>query len=691
MTRALMVSAAIRRLNAAMLQGASDQEIRKIVVEEALSLTGAATAALGYVSSTGDALDFVSAVGENAKQVLGLKIRISESLSERVIRTGQPALIDARAEPETGSLFAELATSSPVPPPAIENRSLPRTAAVAPIFRNGKTIGTLSALNKQGEPETGSPYSSFDAEDLDALLMLAEQVELTSQWNGARLAVRDQDRELAALYEISQTVAGSLNLQQAMESVLGAISARLENHSATILLLNDEKTHLFIVADRGLNDEERETQLSVSEGVQARALSTGLSLMIADTEDEPDFADFSERAHARSAIYVPIRSREETYGLIVVTSMQRNAYAPNDLRLLEAVSQQAGIAIENSYLYEDAQRRADQAQSLYNLSARLSETLQIERVMEHVAENAMEMLNADRFALLMHSASKNRLVPRVSRTRRGDDPAFAEAVQPSSGEGIAGWVFEYLTPASVTDIVADSRNRSCPVDGFDVASTLCVPMQVNEEAIGVMQVFSEKRRLFTVPEMELLYTIANLASGAVANALLYEESRSSARELRRYFRRIATTLGDSLEKGNLPQLMLKLTVEALQATRGAIYRIEDDVLKLVADTGYRASLPALNDIPMGEGVAGWIAKRGQSVAAVDVTIDARATSQSTPSKTKPTGYLGAPLKLGRQTVGVIELYTDEPREFTRDEIRLLSSFVRRSQVAERIASHLNVQ
>src|SRR5205823_6633073 len=47
-------------------------------------------------------------------------------------------------------------------------------------------------------------------------------------------------------------------------------------------------------------------------------------------------------------------------------------------------------------------------------------------------------------------------------------------------------------------------------------------------------------------------------------------------------------------------------------------------------------------------------------------------------------YLAVPLKAGRRTVGVIEIYTHQPREFTREEVQLLSTFTRRARDAERM-------
>src|SRR5262249_13024408 len=146
---------------------------------------------------------------------------------------------------------------------------------------------------------------------------LALQVEDTTT------TAREQARELAVLYDAARTVASSLNVQEVMDSVLNALCTHLEHHLAVLFLLNDERTHLFIAAQRGLTDEEREIQLSVETGLHARVLDSGQPRLVSDTDQAPDFEDISERARALSAMIAPIRSRDETHGILVVTSLQR--------------------------------------------------------------------------------------------------------------------------------------------------------------------------------------------------------------------------------------------------------------------------------------------------------------------------------------------------------------------------------
>src|SRR5205814_1157185 len=101
---------------------------------------------------------------------------------------------------------------------------------------------------------------------------------------------------------------------------------------------------------------------------------------------------------------------------------------------------------------------------------------------------------------------------------------------PAIGEGIPGWVYEWQTPQAVANIGADPRDRHASLERFGVSSVLCVPMHVGDDVIGVLMGMTSWRRLFTVGEMELLYTISNQAAVAIFNALQYKLARARSHE-----------------------------------------------------------------------------------------------------------------------------------------------------------------
>jgi GAF domain-containing protein len=461
---------------------------------------------------------------------------------------------------------------------------------------------------------------------------------------------------------------------------LNAVCDHFEHHAAALFLLNDERTHLFIAADRGLGDEEREIQLFAEDPTIAALMSDGKPALI-ESQYRSGAGVLSISERTKSSLVAPIRGHTEPLGLLILSSTQSGVYTASDLELLGAVAAQSGIAISNAWLYEEATRQTEEAGALYELSQHVNATLHLDRVLQFVADSVVGVLKVDKFALMLLDPDAHRLVTKVSR---GVDEERFESIRTAPGQGIAGWVFEWMTPTAVADVRADARNTSAPIQGEDIVSAICVPLAVGDDVIGVMMGMSSRRRFFTVAEMELMYTIANQAAVAIANATLYRDARSKSAEMHRYFRGVAKALGSALEARDLPQLLADLAVEVMRADRCAIYRTEGETVHVHATSHFKSSGTPDPEIPIGEGLTGWVAKRGKALAIEALMGDSRTQAHGWLTKEKLASYLAVPLKIGRKTVGVIEIFTQDARSFNDDEIKLLSQFARRARVAERL-------
>ncbi len=652
--------ASARRL-ASLLQhiaaGASQQDLLGEVAEIARSAVDAASVAIGLQGAHAGYIEIVAAAADTPRDLIGMRILSDESLAGQAMRTGEPA--------ETS--YDEAA-----------QHGLPRgvsSAAAAPILgADGSVRGAVLALNKHHQDR-------FDQADVDCLRLMASAAALVLHHEQGERAMRDQRRELDVLYEAVRTISGSLNIQEVLASVLDAVCARLEHHSAVLLLLNDDRTHLFIAAERGLTDDERDVQLSASGGMAGRAIEDRRPWLIADCDLDPGFESIASGAPTRSAILAPIASRTDVLGLVIVSSLQPHAYSANDVQLLDAVAAQAGIAIENAWLYEDATRRAEEAAALHTLSQHLNSSLDLGEVYRAVCTSAAELLNVDGFAVQTIEPGKPHI---YDRAQIGVNSTFAERPQAKLGEGISGWVCEWMTPTAVADVAADSRNRSAPIEQFGVTSVLCVPMTVGGECLGALLAMSGRRRLFTVAEMELLYTIANHAAVAIQNARLYRNARDRSVALRGYFRRAAQALGTLHDHDSFPMLT-DLAVRMLDAQRAVLYRVSEAGLELVHAQGFRQHGGPEANLAAGDGLAGSVVRRGKAVRLLNPANDPRYSPYAWLARDRIGAYLGVPLRFDEQVVAVLEVFRADEVPFSKDDAKLLAEFARGTRLGERTA------
>lgn len=673
---------AIRTAVRAIAQRQPGADLLALVAEQACLSVDAASVAIGMRTGTDGLLNFVAVAGAERSEFVGLKVRVDDTLAEEALRTGTPVIFDNVLVADRRRSGGDRRKVNLGPPDGVERRvgppdrrkMGPRGAAL-PIVRDGQVVGALFA-------RSGPGHAALTAPALETLGIFADLAGVALSCDEAVQAVLEMRRELNALLEATRAVSSGLDVQEILNAVLEAVRTHLVHQTVSLFLLNDARTHLFIAADRGLDEQEREVQLAADAPWTAALLESGDPRLIDDAAADPDLDVLGGGGRTRSAIIAPIRNRDNPLGLLIVTSGQPRAYGPNDVALVGALATQAGIAIENAWLYEDATRRAEEAGTLYDLSQHITGTLDRDRILQFVADRVPDLLNVDRFALMLYDPREERLTPSVTR---GLDEGDLRHFRPGPGEGIAGWVYEWSTPTAVADVAADARNRSCPIDPAGVVSTICVPMSHGDRVIGVLLAMSSRRRLFTVAEMELLYTIANQAAVGIANAQLYADQRAKAAAMAHYFQRIARALGSSLGPQEVPRMMADLAIQVMRADRCTIYRIEADHMELAAAAGFRAASAADPALPLAGGLAGRVGRRGKPLACAVAAEDPAYREEPWLERERIASYLGVPIKSDRRTVGVLEIGTQYPRTFNVDEIKLLAQFARRARVAERLA------
>jgi GAF domain-containing protein len=665
------------------------QATLSLVAEKARFLTSSASIALCLLDEERETLDFAAVAGRGAAEMVGQRVRVADALPGQTAISGEPLLAFNPADP---AVAGKSGFPAPLDHPAaafdepfVRSGGV-RSAAVVPIVIDTASVGSLAAINRiDGESYTGS--------DLLMLQMLASSASIAIQKDYLRRRAGQRENERNILFRVAQNTASSLDVQRILDGMLDTLTTSVDMFGAIIFLLNDERTHLYIAAAHGLTDEEREIQILADGRIASAALAGGgTAFIIHDAESDPRFEEFlpQERAQVQSMMVVPLAARDIPSGIMVVLSRQREVYTKDDLTLLAAVSVQTAIAVENAWLYEDATRRAEEATAIYELSQAVNTDRNMRSVLNFVADSILALLQIDKFALFLYNPDKKCLEINVARNIRRETVLN---MKPSpERRGIAWWVYEYETPTAVQDVGADHRNRSCPIDDEGVASLVSVPLQAGDVVIGVIHAMSSRRRSFTVAEMELLYTIANQVGTAISNIQILAETRQKSEDLRRSFRRVARALGASADPAQTANAIAGLASDMMSMERVVLYSSTGTgsakQLSILAAHGLRLPASAQGSVAAtastaNESSAAWVARRGRFLAIDTPAQDPRFAPATilAPYVSRCGFYLGVPLKIGKDVVGVLEMYGREARTLPADEMRQFLTFAAQSAVA----------
>ena len=166
--------------------------------------------------------------------------------------------------------------------------------------------------------------------------------------------------------------------------------------------------------------------------------------------------------------------------------------------------------------------RYDRLALLYQISQTIHSTLEPEAALELIVSEAVRAMRASSGSVALVNPN-TRLLEIQSSFGLPDD---IKRLKLRVGEGITGWVARTGKPARVDDTAQDSRYVTVL---SAIRSELAVPLEVNGEIRGVLNVDSSQVAAFTEADQELLQELARQAAGVIRNTWLFEQLRHKAR------------------------------------------------------------------------------------------------------------------------------------------------------------------
>jgi signal transduction histidine kinase/CheY-like chemotaxis protein len=385
---------------------------------------------------------------------------------------------------------------------------------------------------------------------------------------------------------------------------------------------------------------------------------------------------------------LPFRSDTDTWSVLEVSSPpEKRGWSEDEQLLVQQVTDQLTLALENARLLHETQQRNTELATLNEIIGSASQTLELNEILNIVLERAIEAVGFDGGLITMYNPARNKL-ERAARIglpgRMPDDPA--EGMEKS----LCAVVFSQKSPL----ILEDFRNGG-PVDltgemenGF--FSYLGIPIESKGNVLGTFCGFRKTAGAFGENVLPLLQTISRQLGFAIENARLFEQTQSSELTLRRQNEYLAT----SAEIGRLVTSTLDMdtlfsrTVNLIQDRFGfyhaAIFTIEETgfnaVLKSATGKVGEEMLQRHHALPVGSrSIVGTASSTGNPLVVNNTATDS--IFRPNPLLPETRSEAAIPLRIGRRMVGVIDLQSKETEAFNKDDIGVLLALADQVAVA----------
>jgi GAF domain-containing protein/HAMP domain-containing protein len=329
----------------------------------------------------------------------------------------------------------------------------------------------------------------------------------------------------------------------------------------------------------------------------------------------------------------------------------------------------------------EAQERLERITALHDIDVAITTTLNLKVTLGVLLEKVTERLSVDAAAVALIKPETREL---IYAARRGLDGEFFMDGLLKVKEGIAGQVAYSGEPAAIVDVSAEPRFVRRPIaEKLGIVSYLVVPLRTRSGIIGVLELATRQRHTFPPEEVDFFTTLAGQAAVAIENAQLFaqaQERLAHLSALREAEQAITSTL-------NLPAqltLLLEHTLVQMRADMGAVMLVDATTGELVEVAQQGERHPEFwrgFRLKIGEGAGGWIAEHGQPLAIPDVHQETRWAQANAADKEGIVSYLGAPLRVGGRVIGVLNVATRTPREFTAEEVGFFATLAGQAAVA----------
>jgi two-component sensor histidine kinase len=325
--------------------------------------------------------------------------------------------------------------------------------------------------------------------------------------------------QLSALREIQRAINAAWELEATLELITRKTAEVLGMDSCSIYLL-DESESLTLKATTGLAQEAiGKARLGLGEGLTGWAAQTGQPVGVADAARDPRFKHLPETEESifQSLLAVPLINQGRVIGAMNVQTERYHQYGDDEVELLSLIGDLAAGALDKAMLYDRMQRQIAELSTLAEVSEAITSPLYLDEMLDLVLDVAAQVMRAKAVSLLLLNEQDQLIV----HAARGVDQAYRVKPPLELGEGITGLVAQSGQPEAVRDVRREPRYRRPDLARQEeLYALLCVPLQVRERVIGVMNAYMGRPHSFSLQEIELFQTLANQTALAIENARL---------------------------------------------------------------------------------------------------------------------------------------------------------------------------
>ncbi|HET9697576.1 MAG TPA: diguanylate cyclase [Terriglobales bacterium] len=262
--------------------------------------------------------------------------KLSNGLSEYVIRTGQPLLVISEMEQMRQRIGATFVPGRPA-----------KSFCGVPIFMQGKSVGIMAALNYERD-------HVYTERDVELLQTASGQVAVAVE--NARLFEEQQRRarSLAFLNTVSKSAISSQDAEQMLDEIVTQIQQNFQLDHIGIGVLDYTTKDIEIKAEAGTTSLALGKRVPLGVGIMGKVARSNEMILL----QRPDTYLTGILKDARSVLCLPLNYGETQLGVLNIESRKEHAFSDQDVLILRTLADLIAAALHNVFVFQKMQQQS---------------------------------------------------------------------------------------------------------------------------------------------------------------------------------------------------------------------------------------------------------------------------------------------------------------------------------------------
>ncbi|MDX1524206.1 MAG: GAF domain-containing protein, partial [Anaerolineae bacterium] len=400
-----------------------------------------------------------------------------------------------------------------------------------------KLIGTLELA--------AIPTNVYSERDVTILEILTNQAAITIDHVRLFQETQRNVSELALLFDASSELSSTLSYDELLQNLSQQMLNAFPAEDCTIFSFDEATGTLKLIYQQDLLDTDSEDtpdkQMFARTVTQTPTWQTVLRtkkpavLRNDEPKLDPEEVELLETFNTGAIIIVPLVNRDKVTGILALFTPDPQDFSEYQVQLAQSLANQANIALDNARLFsltdQELQNRVDELAGLQRVSRESNSTLDLERILTVVLEEAMHVTRANFGNINIYDAQTGLL---MAHQEQGEPAPSENGHNPTDPARIPN-VMEQVLHTGKTILVSDVlvEGGGYTGQGRDSRSMVVIPIYYGGEPAGVINLESQRRNFFKKSQLRYLESLANQAAVAIGNAQAFQEQKQEREQASR--------------------------------------------------------------------------------------------------------------------------------------------------------------